>query len=59
MSANHGLPFNLRFGLKLIMSKLKSVRDSPILYEQGHRLTENLDLFTQSAKNILLVLITF
>ena len=41
MSANHGLPFYLRYGLKLLMSKYESVRGSPILYEQGHWLTAN------------------
>ena len=41
VSANHGLPFYLRYGLKLLMSKYESVRGSPILYEQGHWLTAN------------------
>ena len=59
MSAIHEQTFHLRQGLKLIAFKGKSVRGSPILYEQGHRLPENLDLFTQSEKNDLLVSITF
>ena len=54
MSAIHEQTFHLRQGLKFIEFKGKSVRGSPILYEQGHDLIANSGLFSQFVKNDLL-----
>ena len=59
MSAIYEQTFHLRQGLKLVAFKGKSVRGSPILYEQGHHLIANSGLFSQFVKNDLLDLIEF
>ena len=59
ISAIHEQTFHLRQGSKLIVFKGMSVRGSPFLYEQGHHLIVKSDVFSQFAKNSLLVEIEF
>ena len=54
MSAIHEQTFHLRQGLKFVAFKGKSVRSSPILYEQGHHSIANSGLFSQFVNNDLL-----
>ena len=59
MSAIHEQTFHLSRGSKLIVFEGMSVKGSPFLYQQGHRLIVKSDLFSQFAKNSLLVEIEF